>query len=113
MCFYIRTNHEKEQTATEDITVYKIIFRDNVSMYRGFSYVPNTLYRLRKKLKIDHGIIDIIDEGFHSYSIKIPVSSSIRKLVQFIIPKGAKYYYDPINKEYVSSSIRSGVLVAL
>lgn len=114
MCFYVRTNHEQEQTAKEDITVYKIIFRgDNASIYRGFVYTPNTSYRLRKKLKIDCGIIDTIDKGFHSYAIKFPVSSSTRKLVKFIIPRGAKYYYDPVNKEYVSSSIRSDDLVAI
>lgn len=112
MCFVIKKGrHAKEQTAKEDIIVYKIIKPDNRSLFRDFQYSPNTLYRLRKKLK--KSSYGAISQGFHSYSVKSLASSLYKKRVKFVIPKGAKYYYNPVDNECVSSSIRSGDLVAL
>lgn len=116
MCFMI-PNHDKskEYTAKEDITVYKVIFKDNSSQYRYFQYKPNTTYRLRKKLKIIN--VKFIYEGFHSYidkkNNKHMVVGNSHKIVKFVIPKGAKYYINKMNGEYVSTSIRTGDLTAL
>lgn len=112
MCFHIHHRYSEEQTATEAITVYKLIFLTNISLHKHFQYTPNKLYRLRKKLKITNQ--SFIYAGFHSYQTDRQVCRlSNAKVVKFTIPKGAKYYYNAGFKEYVSSSIRSGDLVAL
>lgn len=108
MCLYIKKG-EKERTATEDMVVYKIIKNDNKSFWLNFQYQPNTLYRLRKKLKISEGAIH---EGFHAYLFADVYKSYRTKYVKFIIPKGAKYYLGK-NDDIVSTSIRSGNLVGI
>lgn len=116
MCFYIHPKHAREQTAKKDITVYKEIFRNNLSYWRCFEYSPNTLYQLRKPLKHDTHVAHEIHEGFHSYD-NLQYAYSIRdpyaKIVKFVIPKGAKYYHNSDRHEYVSTSIRSGDLAAI
>lgn len=116
MCFIIHTTqpYSDEQTANADIVVYKVIQSCNRSLHLDFQYAPNLSYRLRKKLKVVRS--DSIDKGFHSYSSFAKAKRRVFhhwKAVKFIIPKGAKYYYNPDHDEYVSSSIRSGDLVAL
>lgn len=96
-------------TAKEDITVYKIIKNDNTSMYQDFQYKPNTQYCLGKNLK-PWDLICIyfeVDEGFHAYLSKRFTPD--KKLVEFVIPKGAKYFLG-INNDIVSDSIKSGDL---
>lgn len=111
MCLKIKKG-EVEKTATEDIVVYKIINMHNNSLYQGFQYKPNRLYRLRKKLKVKR---NEIYEGFHSYNCLVKVRDNILetflnpKVVKFVIPKGAKYYLGRDN-DIVSTSIRSGNL---
>lgn len=130
MSYFINPNFEtfrpdsiKEKIAKIDIDVYKIINIENKSEWKHFQYVPNTLYRLRKKLNLEQkaGLVTKlnyykIDEGFHSYDKNAVETQQIvpfLKLVKFIIPKGAKYYYNSRFGEYVSSSIRSGDLTDL
>lgn len=119
MCFYIQTSNrnKKEQTATEDITVYKVIHNDNTSFFHDFPYKSNTLYRLRKKLKRS-STGKTIHKGFHSYSEIERASRNVydeshSKIAVFTIPKDAKYYVNLLKKEYVSTSIRSGNLKPL
>lgn len=105
-----------ELTATEDMVVYKVIRQNNTSVYYDFQYKPNTLYRLRKKLKIiNNGSYNGIREGFHSFKdfqyATVEMSNWFRteKIVKFVIPKGAKYYLG-MSGDIVSTSIRSGDL---
>ena len=117
MCFHISNKNPNEQTAKEDIVVYKVLERkSNKAIYRNFYYQPNRTYRLRKKLELCHSsfisTISNIHEGFHSCSTLDKAKEiksydwNYRKIVKFIIPKGAKYYYNQIDQEYVSTSIR-------
>lgn len=115
MCFHTHREHSAEQFAKEDITVYKVVLKSNTSFWRHFKYKANTLYRLRKKLKVSP-IWGEIHLGFHSYSTMRKANAEVcngTKIVAFTIPKGAKYYHNPDHMEYVSSSIRSDDLVAL
>lgn len=113
MCFYIQktsNRNKKEQVATKDITVYKVIRNNNTSLFQYFLYKSNTLYRLREKLKRS-STGKTIHKGFHSYSEieRACRSADVEqsKIVAFTIPKGAKFYFNSVKREYVSTSIRS------
>lgn len=104
--------------AKQDITVYKMIFTNNESLYTFFKYKPNTLYRLRKSLKIEYSqplkqnVKKTVEEGFHAFTKEngfTGLNLPYKKLVKFTIPKGAKYYLG-MNGDIVSTSIRSGNL---
>lgn len=115
MCFYIDSKYPAEQIAKEDISVYKVILRENLSYWQDFLYTPNTLYVLDSELSV-HEYYETIDKGFHSYSTlqEARYNDGICcKTVLFTIPKGTKYYYNEDDSVYVSNSIRSGDLVAL
>lgn len=121
MCFIVPFKG-KLQTANKPITVYKVIDLGNLSLARNFQYAPNTVYRLGKPLKVNTaGHCLFIMQGFHSYNTFDEAASipSIRlqghyyKVVEFIIPKGAKYYTNCNSGESVSTSIRSGDLKEL
>lgn len=117
MCLYL-TPKSEIQTATRDIEVWKIISRNDKSIVMGFKYFPNTLYRLRKKLRVEEAAGQkIIRCGFHSYASfrKVTYEMSYhdleyKKVVRFIIPKGAKYIKGK-SGEIVSTSLRSDNLV--
>lgn len=116
MCLYIASG-DVERIAMEDRVVYKVIQKNNKSLHQDFQYKPNTLFRLRKKLKIFRvGDYNEINEGFHSYVNFVTAAKRCSyiltfntKLVEFIIPKGAKYYLGDMN-DIVSTSIKSGSL---
>lgn len=117
----------KEKTAKKDILVYKVIDDLDKSFHYNFQYTPNETYNLDKKLAVvetchsidNYELISekIINEGFHSFDSLEPAGDwywvslkrGISKLVEFTIPKGAKYYIGT-NGELVSSSIRAGNL---
>lgn len=113
MCFDIPKG-AKELTAKEDIVCYKIIKKNNKSLFQRFKYSPNTTYRLKKKLKFEKDVYAqrSIERGFHSYCEHDRIDNfySNAKIVQMIIPKGAKYYKNTGDNEYVSTSIRTGTL---
>lgn len=122
MCLYVERGMAIK-TAKQDITVYKMITKNNISVYQNFKYEPNTLYRLRKKLvaeRVRNNTIRIVNSGFHafrnnadSYALKaINTNYSNEKYVEFTIPKGAKYYIGEYG-DIVSTSIRSGSLKRL
>jgi len=104
------------KTAKEDMIVYKVVRRGNISLYQRFKYKPNTLYRLRKKLVIIKHRLNPnpqVDAGFHAYQNKWVRDVFLEeKLVAFTIPKGAKYVVGD-NGDIVSTSIRSGSLKAI
>ena len=115
MCLYVKKG-SKMKVAREPITVYKVLCNDNKSEFYKFQYKPNALYRLRRALKVvEYDGERRIYAGFHSFAdISTGCAASIaygslKKLVEFTIPKGAKYYIGT-NNEIVSTSIRSGSL---
>ena len=106
MCFYVDPNHCKELIATEDIFCYKIINtvlkRGKpvlVSNYQRFEYKLGKKYSIRKLKLVNE---NAIFEGFHSY---IKDKKFMWCLYECIIPKGAKYYKNINNNEYVSNKI--------
>lgn len=104
MCFYTNNNHHS--IAEKDIVVYKVIYKNNNSLFYTFKYIKN----------IVNESIDIIMEydnfhsfyyinyGYHSFdSIKTclnyiskftRIDKNRIKISKFIIPKGTKYFKD-------------------
>lgn len=117
MCLFVLPAG-KIETAKQDMVVYKILLKDGKrSPYRRFRYAPDTLYRLRKALKVRKTCSrNAIHEGFHAISNKATAvarcSWTSNKIVEMTIPKGAKYCKGK-NDEIVSTSMRSGSLKAM
>ena len=107
MCFIIHPDHKEKKTATEDIVCYKILRTDLVSIYYNYQYKIGKL--AKSSLLYNSFMVDIITDGLHSYSDLIKAqkrrSYSTRTIYKAIIPKGAKYYYNPHDKEYVSNQL--------
>ena len=83
-----------------------------------FKYKIDILYKLNQKLVIvyDHHNPDtgIINEGFHTYKTTNSTPRFIhpsQNIHEAYIPKGARYYYDPMWKEYVSDEIVIGKII--
>ena len=98
--------------ADRDIFVYKIIDCNNLSMHKMFPYKPNTLYRLRKALnplRCNFSMLYKVYNGFHSFITKPREYYCFHKVVEFTIPKGARYMIG-LYGDIVSTSIRSGSL---
>lgn len=116
MCFHLHRDHLKPYIAKAIIKTYKVLYRKNENGYkayhRKFYYTPGKLYTRDKKLRPVKGVWGdkIINGGFHSYSSRsraIHHRQGSRVIIkQFIIPKGATYYYNPSDKEYVSDKLR-------
>jgi hypothetical protein len=131
MCFYVR-NTKKEATlyeALEDIVCYKILRKDLSSPYLYYEYTLNK--EVKVKLKIprhinedgdlqfklynkypDNCTITRINKGLHSYSSLKRARENANGFMfskyyvfKCIIPKGALFYRDDINKEYVSDKL--------
>ena len=114
MCFSISKNCLKAKKAKEDIVCYKTLTSDMNSMYKTFKYKPNTTYRLWNwmfwQLK-KKDAYDSIHKGFHSFikyqsAINDAEHYSLVLVVEFIIPKGARYFINEGNGEYVSNKIK-------
>ena len=119
MCFYAR----KPATvfvAQEDIICYKVLNKhynkgEYESTYQGYIYKHNVINPVVPLIERPHpDRIDLvcIDAGYHSYtSLKIAREhasyNNYRVVVRCIIPKGAKYMFDPSwnHEEYVSNQI--------
>ena len=116
MCFEIHSRYPKPRTAKKDIVCYKSVYatfdddgeyREFYSVYQTFLYRIGTEYSLGKELKVRDGLS--IDEGFHSFSNKKklkPWNTDEFAHLKCIIPAGSTYYYDPLDREYVSDRIR-------
>lgn len=121
MCLKIKSG-TRLHIAKKDIEVYKLIGKNDVSVYRGFHYKPNTKYHLRFPLKpilarLDNGRRRTVERGYHSYIDHECLGrclgrGSRYKVVKFIIPKGAEYYVGADN-DMVSTAIISGDLKAI
>jgi len=115
MCFTVHEKHRKVKIAKQGITCWKVFtdrWQKNIvpydqgfkSEYLDFKYNFYKLYT--GKLDLPDG--REINEGFHSYSTidkALSVKSRNQSYVECFIPIGAKYYYNPRTREYVSDSI--------
>ena len=107
MCFTIDPKHPKKKIAKRDITCYKVLEENLISPYLDYQYTLNKLVKDKIVLELSSWR-DSINEGLHSYSSKMNAkiwSSWGRITYLAIIPKGSEYYYDSIDKEYVSNQI--------
>lgn len=126
MCFVVHKDYEEERIAKEDIMVIKALSYSNRGPYYGS--VPYKQGIVRQNVKLDVHWNEI-EEGYHSYSEHVtltrtrthltkfvvdklknrpairPYLANADKICLFIIPEGARYYYNPDRKEYVSSTI--------
>lgn len=116
------------QVATEDILVYKIVTKDNLSIIHRLPYKPNERYELALPLLIVYDYNDSyngsqVNEGFHAYTslaaaagsaLKLNLSINAKfigqfKIVTFTIPKDAHYIIGD-DGDIVSDAIVSGDL---
>ena len=116
MCFYIDSRHPNKKEAKKDITCYKILFKNWVSIINCFRYIQEKIYSDYNALNVERGTFyaRVINRGYHSYSSKeialnayktmVPVY--VRIVVKCIIPKGSYYYYNSKRHEYVSNKIK-------
>ena len=129
MCFI--TKKKKRSIATEDIHVWKLLCINNYAQFKRFKYEEGVTYKTRMLnipknatiLGYDTVVCDFLNKNYPNWTNKIPeliyigqgfhsikslrrVSKLRRyKRVEFIIPKGAKYYEDE-NELMVSNQIR-------
>lgn len=119
MCFYIHKDYPNELIAKRDIECFKILatypgvpetyslFFDAIYFKKGGSseYVTKQV----KRFTFETIDCDTINEGLHSYSTFIQAKNkkTSGKIYKCIIPKGTKYYYNPVKKEYVSLKLKA------
>lgn len=126
MCFDIHNSHPTEKKATEDIVCYKRlevylgdvppdkITKGNIYKVEYFTpYCGQRIYleqKPLKKSKLDVRFFNTtIERGLHSYSDSRKALSRCTNgevVVKCIIPKGSRYYYNPVDKEYVSNKLQ-------
>ena len=119
MCFHIHKRHKRIKTATEDIVCYKVFPRRSRtgnqhkqyvrSLFQEFKYELGETY-YEDSITVNETYQEIYS-GIHSYSTFTMAKERTylhRIIVKCIIPAGAKYYYNPIRKEYVSDYITIG-----
>lgn len=113
MCLYLESRKQSAIIATEEFKVYKVLQKDNRSEFQNYLYEPNQLSH-RVNLVISNNMFDgpHIRKGYHSYvSFKVAYTFCPKdhKIVEFTIPKGAKYYLGNY-EDIVSNRIMSGDL---
>lgn len=123
MCFKIHPDHQDVKVTTSDIKCYKVLTQNNRSPYFRWLYKENGVAR-SGLAKIYHHLDTLgqVDVGLHTYSSKVKalrhadqlsrgnwLGESL-KVVEMFIPAGAKYYYNPCLKEYVSDHLFTGNL---
>ena len=110
MCYtaYLSDESSVAKTATEDIKVWKIMFKtsdDFIAPYEHSTYPKTRLQRSDKlDIELETNLIHIF-EGLHSASIKLlPRLLSMSNVVtECYIPKGSIYFTD--GEEYVSQEL--------
>lgn len=107
MCLY--TKWQKPKKAEKDIIVYKTLYKNCVSPYRGFVYNLGVKYDTDMEFcgsKYTDGLF--VEAGFHAFTNKRALLRSFLPAgVAFkcIIPKGSSYFISAYKKEIVSDSI--------
>lgn len=114
MCFTIDIKHPKKKIARKDKICYKLVTKINSKTFKplfynnkGFRYIINKLYQTFFTY-----CLSSIKSRFHSYSTleratyhkEHDITTGI--IVECKIPKGAEYYYNSRDKEYVSNQIK-------
>lgn len=111
MCFTVHDKHPFPKISFFNKRCYKVvIIRNDIiySFYMDYKYILNKKMR-RVKLR---PFIGLINSGYHSYSNFnkahcMSMSSRLKeaRIIECVIPRFSKYYYNPETEEYVSSSI--------
>lgn len=116
MCLHIDLSKHKwedglclAKKATEDILVWKVITKDNLSVWRHFIYRENKLFKTQFIQKEE-----VIYNGYHAYTSRKKAREEHEldigeKIVRFTIPKGARYFMG-LNNDVASNMIKSGDL---
>lgn len=112
MCFFIHPKHREMKTAERNIPCYKQGLRslDQKIFFSRFYIYPYNLGQLNKivgewPIHPPTLPVTVIQKGFHSYSNRRYPSQQCLEVVKCIIPKGAHYFYNPEDQEYVSDQI--------
>ena len=122
MCLQILKSDSKRHTATNPITVYKVLGRNDQSPFRNFEYEPNERVkaRMRKNKRTDHDFVNQatfdpneVSIGLHAFrslqSAKGFYRPSNEKIVKMTIPEGAHYYIGD-EDDIVSDALDTGML---
>ena len=113
MCFIIDDKHPNVKIAKRDIPCYKAlsVFDNGLtfSPHKFSLYHANMVVETEVRKNIERFGIEsnIIKEGLHSYSTKRMARRYTHPIYIFIsyIPEGTQYYYNSVDKEYVSLSL--------
>ena len=109
MCYtgYLNDESSVAKTATEDIKVWKIMFKTSDDFIAPYEYYTYPKTRLQRSDKLDIKLEDdimYISEGLHSTSIKLLLLTLLSNVVtECYIPKGSIYFTD--GKDYVSQEL--------
>lgn len=117
MCFFTHYDHKKVKIAEKPIRCWKRFDKwkeknkwTYCSPYRGTEYQKNTLYYAKLSRVEYFGLSNIgrINKGIHSYSTRTEARECKERdevIIECTIPVGAKYYYNPTDREYVSDHL--------
>lgn len=118
MCFTVDYNHPKAKIAENDIQCYKVlkteIDRRGRQIFKApyrsnFRYDIGYLYCQDKPLRVNRNSFSTkISQGLYSYSTfkKAKEDKDWRKVIcRAIIPKGTRYYYNSLDKTYISEAL--------
>jgi hypothetical protein len=118
MCFIILPNHLHVKIAKRDIPCYKVLTitswnKSLESPYYDEIYFANgdthPVIKEVEEFGFNWNHIKI-EEGLHSYSTynkaKLAGRQFYKTIHKAIIPKGTEYYYNSIEKEYVSLKLK-------
>lgn len=107
MCFYIHPKHQKAKIAKKRIKVWKVGYK-----YHGGFVSPVERYAYWRgyqnetvQLMPEWGVVGRGYHSFSSYSVAKNMRGAFYNVYELYIPVGARYYYNPKNKEYVSNKI--------
>lgn len=114
MCMW---NTSERKTATKPIKVWKVVTKNNTSIYRGKQYHPGetvTVPRMKKAAKPGYSICIGLHAGLtkHSIMFRYWCEPEKRKVVCMTIPVGAHYYLGN-DGEIASDMLGTGTLKAL
>ena len=114
MCLH--TTSERK-TATKPITVWKVVTKNNTSIYRGKQYHPGetvTVPRMKKAAKEGSEVYIGLHAGLtkHSIMFRYWCEPEDRKVVCMTIPVGAHYYLGN-DGEIASDMLETGTMKAL
>ena len=113
MCFFIHPGYKEVRIAVEDIVCWKTLNSRRQSIYYGHYYTLDSVDVLDEEEfwpLIYPDSPNTIKTGYHSYSSSHRAKRSLdiirrENIYECIIPKRSKYFYNPVEEEFVSSRI--------